>query len=95
MSSAMLDDVEANAARLDVGAAVGRLKVPLFVVHGARDESVPVDEADVIASHAVDVSKMIIRTASHTYNAIHPLVHVPAELSLAAEVAAHFCNAYA
>lgn len=95
MSSEMLDDAEANAARLDIGAAVGRLKVPLFVVHGARDESVPVEEADVIESHAVDVSKMIIRTAGHTYNAIHPLVHVPTELSLAAEVAAHFCNAYA
>jgi len=95
MSSAMLDDAEANAERLDIGAAVGRLKVPLFVVHGARDESVPVAEADAIASRGVDVSKMIIDSATHTYNAIHPLVHVPPELALAAEVAAHFCNAYA
>jgi pimeloyl-ACP methyl ester carboxylesterase len=95
MSSRMLDDIDANRARLDIGAAVERLKVPLFVVHGARDESVPAHEAEVIASHAVDVSKMIIDSATHTYNAIHPLVHVPAELALAAEVAAHFCNAYA
>ena len=95
MSSGMLEDIEANASRLDIGAAVERLTVPLFVVHGARDESVPVAEAEVIASHAVDVSKMIIDSATHTFNAIHPLVHVPPELALAAEVAAHFCNAYA
>jgi len=95
MSTDMLDDAEANRERLDIGAAVSRLRVPLFVVHGARDESVPVSEASVIASHAVDVSKMIIDSATHTYNAIHPLVHVPPQLALAAEVAAHFCNAYA
>jgi pimeloyl-ACP methyl ester carboxylesterase len=95
MSPRMLDDVEANAGRLDIGAAVERLQVPLFVVHGGRDESVPVAEADVIASRAADVSKMIIASATHTFNAIHPLVTVPPELSLAAEVAAHFCNAYA
>jgi len=95
MSSRMLDDIDANRERLDIGAAVERLKVPLFVVHGARDESVPVAESEVIASHAIDVSRMIIDSATHTFNAIHPLVHVPAELSLAAEVGAHFCNAYA
>jgi pimeloyl-ACP methyl ester carboxylesterase len=94
-STRILDDVESNAERLDIGAAVKRLTVPLLVVHGARDESVPVDEARAIASRAVDVSTLILGSAGHTYNAIHPLVHVPAELALAAEVSAHFANAYA
>ena len=48
-----------------------------------------------LGASGIDVSKMIIDSATHTYNAIHPLVHVPPELALAAEVAAHFCNAYA
>jgi pimeloyl-ACP methyl ester carboxylesterase len=95
MSTRILDDFEANAARLDIGAAVERLRVPLLIVHGMRDESVPVEEAGVLARRAVDVSELLIASASHTYNAIHPLVHVPAQLSLAAEVSAHFANAYA
>ena len=32
---------------------------------------------------------------THTFNAIHPLVHVPSELNLAAEVTAHFIGVYA
>jgi alpha-beta hydrolase superfamily lysophospholipase len=95
MSTAILDDYDANAERLDVLAATSRLQVPLLVVHGARDESVPVDEARLIASRATDPSLCIIDKASHTYNAIHPLIHVPFELSLAGEVSAHFVNAYA
>ena len=36
----------------------------------------------------------IIGKASHTYNAIHPLVHVPKELTMATEVTAHFVATY-
>jgi pimeloyl-ACP methyl ester carboxylesterase len=95
MNTKLLDDIEQNGERLDIGAAVERLRVPLLVVHGARDESVPVEEAHVLASRAVDVSKLILSNAGHTYNAIHPLVTVPPQLALAAEVSAHFANAYA
>ena len=94
MSPAVLDDYEANRERLDILGATRRLSVPLLVVHGSRDESVPVKEADEIAAAASDVSIVKIPRASHTYNAIHPLVHVPVELSLAAEVTARFIAAY-
>ncbi|HEX6099268.1 MAG TPA: alpha/beta fold hydrolase [Thermoanaerobaculia bacterium] len=95
MSPVMLDDYDANAARLDVLAAVSRLRVPLLVLHGARDESVPVDEGRLIASRAWEPSLVILHRASHTFNAIHPLVHVPFELLTAAELSAHFVNACA
>ena len=94
MSPAMLDDYEANAERLDILAATSRIDVPLLVVHGARDESVPVEEGRLIASRARQ-SSMAVLQASHTFNAIHPLVHVPFELIAAAELSAHFVNAYA
>jgi pimeloyl-ACP methyl ester carboxylesterase len=94
MSPSILDDFEANRERLDIGAAATRLSVPLLVIHGARDESVPVAEASLIASKKDDASLVIIERASHTYNAIHPLVHVPFALSLAAEVSAHFIAAH-
>ena len=95
MSPVMLDDYEANAGRLDILAATSRLRVPLLVIHGGRDESVPVEEGRLIASRAEEASLVILHRASHTFNAIHPLVHVPFELLTAAELSAHFINAYA
>jgi uncharacterized protein len=95
MSPVILDDYEANAQRLDVLAATARIRVPLLILHGARDESVPVEEAHLIASRAYEPSLVILHRASHTFNAIHPLVHVPFELLTAAELSAHFVNAYA
>jgi alpha-beta hydrolase superfamily lysophospholipase len=94
MTPAVVDDYEANVARLDIPAAASRLTVPLLVIHGAHDESVPVTEGHDIARRAPDGSVMIIERASHTYNAIHPLVNVPFALSLAMHVTAHFVHAY-
>lgn len=94
MSPSILDDFESNRERLDIAAATARLTVPLLVIHGARDESVPVAEASALVANTDDAALMIIEKASHTYNAIHPLVHVPFELSLAAEVTAHFIAAH-
>ena len=95
MSPAILDDYDRNRERLDILRAAANLTVPILVTHGARDESVPVAEGHLIAGRATDSSLAILHNASHTYNAIHPLVHVPFELLAAAELSAHFINAYA
>ncbi|HEV7923639.1 MAG TPA: alpha/beta fold hydrolase [Thermoanaerobaculia bacterium] len=95
MSTAILEDVEMHRERLDVLAAARGLEVPLLVIHGGRDESVPAGEGQQIAAQGRDVSLVVIGAASHTYNAIHPLIHVPFELSLAAEIAVRFIGAYA
>ena len=92
LSTAVLDDVDEH--RFDIVAAVEALEVPLLVIHGGRDESVPVAEADVIASRASDASKVIIANAGHTYNAIHPLVHVPFALNLAGVLTSRFIAAH-
>jgi pimeloyl-ACP methyl ester carboxylesterase len=94
MSTSMLDDVVAHAEALDIRAAVERLDVPLLVIHGGRDESVPVEESRAIASRARDVSRVEIANAGHTFNAIHPLITVPFALSMAAELTAHFIEAH-
>ena len=93
MSTRILDDYEANAERLDIVAAAGRLEAPLLVIHGARDESVPLAEGRLLAERAPSASMVVIERAGHTFNAIHPLVHVPFELSMAAELSAHFAVA--
>jgi dienelactone hydrolase len=95
MSTAILDDYDTHAAQLDIVAAARALTVPLLVVHGARDESVSVEEGRLLASLNADTSLLIIDRASHTFNAIHPLVHVPFELVVAAEATAHFVYANA
>jgi uncharacterized protein len=95
MSRNVLDDFEANRERLDIVRAAENLRVPLLVVHGRRDESVPIESGRLLAERADDASFLEIDRASHTFNAIHPLVHVPFELVLAAEASAHFAIAHA
>lgn len=95
MSTRMLDDVEANRDALDIAGAATRIEQPILVIHGARDESVPLSESAEIETAAVDASRVVIANAGHTYNAIHPLVHVPPPLTMAAAVTARFIGVYA
>lgn len=94
MSPRILDDYDANRERLDILGATARIAAPLLIVHGARDESVPAAEAAAIAARAQDPSIFVIGSASHTYNAIHPLIHTPFALTLATEISARFLSAY-
>ncbi len=94
MSTAVLDDLEQNAAALDVLAAVEAMAVPLFVIHGGNDETVSTEDAEAIAAAHSAPAKMIISGAGHTFNAIHPLINVPCELALAAHVTARFITSY-
>ena len=94
ISTRMLDDYEANRDRFDILAAASRLPVPLLAIHGGRDETVPVSEVFEITAAASDIARVVIENATHTYNAIHPLVHAQRELLLAANVSARFIGAY-
>jgi pimeloyl-ACP methyl ester carboxylesterase len=78
----LLDDIETHADAYDVVEAVRRLRTPLLIVHGTRDESVPVEEAERL-SEAAD--KMLARTlliegAGHTFGAAHPFTGSTPEL---------------
>ena len=64
-------------------------------LHPLFDESVPPGESREIAAYAGDASLVVINNASHTFNAIHPLVDIPGELSIAAAVTSRFVNVYA
>lgn len=90
ISTALLDDFERNRDRLDVLGAVRRLDVPLLVVHGARDETVGLADAKQLAAGNLNSSMVVIESGSHTFGAIHPLVHVPQELKLATQVTTAF-----
>jgi dienelactone hydrolase len=72
MYTDVLDDLEENAGRLDIIAAASRLRVPLLLVHGAQDVSVPLDEAKAVHAAAPASELYIVEGASHTFNSVHP-----------------------
>ncbi|MHB0971992.1 MAG: alpha/beta hydrolase family protein [Thermoanaerobaculia bacterium] len=93
-SAAVLDDLEKNRERLDIVAAAARLAVPLLVVHGGADESVPPEEGQLLASRARNASFVMIEGASHTFGGIHPLVNIPLALRIAAHGTGRFIRAH-
>ncbi len=73
IGSGYLDDLEANRARFDLVAAVQALAVPLLLVHGNEDLSVPEDEArELHAAAAGRADLHVIGAAGHTFGVVHP-----------------------
>jgi len=74
---ALLDDIEANAKRLDLEEAVRRLKKPLLLVHGSADIPVPLDEASRLfeVSDKSMTKLVVLEGAGHMYGARHPYSH--------------------
>jgi dienelactone hydrolase len=70
----VLDDIELNAASLDIQGAAGRIKVPWLIVHGTEDESVGFSEAESLkaASSRKKTRLLPIERGGHTFGATHP-----------------------
>ncbi len=68
-----LDDIEQNRQRLDLPAAVGRIRAPLLLVHGSADASVPVACAEELARCYSGVAdRLILDGVNHTLNCANP-----------------------
>jgi pimeloyl-ACP methyl ester carboxylesterase len=70
----VLDDIEQNAAALDIEAAAQRIAIPWLVIHGTNDESVGFSEAEMLkgASSRNSTRLMPVEGGSHTFGAAHP-----------------------
>jgi len=70
----LLDDIEGNAAALDIEAAAGRIAVPWLIVHGSEDEAVPLLEGERLArAGSRGTSRFVsVEGAGHTFGAAHP-----------------------
>jgi uncharacterized protein len=70
----VLDDIESNAATLDIEAAAGRIAIPWLIVHGTEDEAVPLLEGERLAGAAPPGSSRFepVDGAGHTFGAAHP-----------------------
>jgi uncharacterized protein len=70
----LLEDAERNSERLDIRKAASRLNIPLLVIHGEQDVSVPIQEAqEIYAASDSSLSRLdMIPNAAHTFGATHP-----------------------
>ena len=67
------DDFRAHGDRLDVVESARRLAAPLLVVHGTKDESVPLSEGQRIAEAAGANARLLtIEGSGHTFQVVHP-----------------------
>ena len=82
VGSELLDDIEKNSSKLNILAAAEKLEAPTLLIHGQEDESVPVEEAQIIYDHLASPNKelMIIEGGTHTFGARHPMESMPKEL---------------
>lgn len=76
MGIGWLEDVERNRAAYDLRAVAARASTPAIMIHGARDESVPLAEARELHSAFRPglVELCVLEGANHTFGAVHPFV---------------------
>lgn len=81
LGTRVLDEVEKHGTgRLDIGAAASRVKCPWLIVHGDRDETVPLEEAERLAAAAPAAELWRVPGAMHSFGGVHGMTEAPAEL---------------
>jgi dienelactone hydrolase len=71
----VLEDLEANPERYDLGAAAARRRTPWLIVHGDLDQTVPVGEAEALRAAATAPVELVrVEDGDHTFGAKHPFV---------------------
>jgi pimeloyl-ACP methyl ester carboxylesterase len=69
----LLRDVEAHRDELDPRLAAARRAAPWLIVHGDRDETVPIAEGEALAAAAASPSEWLrVEGADHTFGAKTP-----------------------
>src|SRR3954468_9520186 len=91
----VLDDIERNAAGLDIEAAAGRLAIPWLLIHGTADESVRFAEAERLKAASVrpDSRLLAIEGAGHTFGAAHPWRSTTPQLEVVFDSTLHWLTA--
>ena len=75
MNLSLLEDLKQNRNRLDVKKALGRIEVPVLIVHGSEDMAVDAGEAETIYNglKSKELSTLkILKNTGHTFGAVHP-----------------------
>ncbi|MGH7739714.1 MAG: alpha/beta hydrolase family protein [bacterium] len=85
-----LDDVEKWGKAGDVPTHLHHLKVPVFLLHGSDDTSVPPEESESLAALYPKSSLAILAGANHKFNTAHPFIEAPPVLREAAQRTVEF-----
>lgn len=87
-------DIRANRERFDLSRSLQRSHVPLLVVHGTEDASVPVDDGRRIAAGSSTARFEPVEGAGHTFGAVHPFEGAPDALRRALELSRDHFDAH-
>jgi len=69
----VLEDLERFRRRLDPLAAASTRQAPWLILHGDQDETVPLEEARLLASHAAAPCELrVVSDGDHTFGVKHP-----------------------
>lgn len=82
----VLVDLREHPGRFDLEASLRRSGVPLLVVHGTDDESVPPDDGRRLADSSAHAHLALIDAAGHTFGVGHPFEGTSPELESALEL---------
>ena len=66
------EDFMLNKERLDIKKATENLKIPQLIIHGNKDTSVLIDEAENLKKWNSESEFKIIENANHVFNTSHP-----------------------
>jgi pimeloyl-ACP methyl ester carboxylesterase len=88
----LVENYLANKDRLDIPAAVRRLRQPLLVLHGEQDETLPVKMAHDIHGWHREAELELLPEATHAFGGQHPFPHaeLPADALRVADLSLHF-----
>jgi pimeloyl-ACP methyl ester carboxylesterase len=68
----LYEDYEAGLPRLHIPTAVRSLRIPLQIIHGTADETVPVEAAEEMHSWNPQSELLLLPEAGHTFGMKHP-----------------------
>jgi uncharacterized protein len=80
-----LDDVEQWGKKGDVPTFLHHLKIPILLIHGVEDTSVPPNESESLAAIYPQAQLAILAGANHKFNSDHPFTKPSESLSQAAQ----------
>lgn len=66
------EDFKQNEARLNIQKAAENLTIPHLIIHGDKDTSVLIDEAENLKKWNANSEYQIIKNADHVFNVSHP-----------------------
>lgn len=89
-STTFLDDVEKWGREGDLPTYFHNLNIPVLLLHGSEDSSVPPEESESLAAVNAGAQLAILAGANHKFNASHPFTEPPPVLLEAARRTAEF-----